>query len=480
MTPHHPKERILMKQKRGDILTVGLAIFALFLSPLRSVARQSAAPQAPPSSETPGRQVQPGLTLDDLEKMALAHNPTLAQASAQIREAQGRELQSGLYPNPTAGYIGEQIRGGVERGGEQGFFVQQDIVLGGKLGLNRRIFEQERLQANEAANEQRIRVTTAVQIYFIRALAAQETVNVRRRLLQLATEATGTSHQLFNVGEADRPDVLAAEVEQQQAQLAFTVAEEQQNSVWQNLAAIAGVPDLPPQPLQGNLESFGSLDEGTWLNRMLQDSPAVKIAEIGVARAEATLALARRQPVPDLQIRAGLEQNRELSEFSGQPMGLQGFAQAGVQIPIFNRNQGNVAAATAQIDLARQEVDRVRLELRQEAAPVFRNYQTAREAVQLYKTQMIPRAQEAYNLYLQSYRNMAAAYPQVLIAQRTLFQLEDAYIAALEQLGTSSITLKSFLLTGGLQAPGQMEQGGFSGEVIGAPPQMMNTPSSGQ
>ena len=50
---------------------------------------------------------------------------------------------------------------------------------------------------------------------------------------------------------------------------------------------------------------------------------------------------------------------------------------------------------------------------------------------------------------------MAAAYPQVLIAQRTLMQLEVSYISALENFATSSLSLQSYLLTDGLEAPAQ-------------------------
>jgi cobalt-zinc-cadmium efflux system outer membrane protein len=74
---------------------------------------------------------------------------------------------------------------------------------------------------------------------------------------------------------------------------------------------------------------------------------------------------------------------------------------------------------------------------------------------------MIPRARKAYELYLKSYGGMAAAYPQVLISQRTLFQLQTDYIAALENLWGNSIALKGFLLTDGLEAPsrsGEMDQ----------------------
>jgi outer membrane protein TolC len=102
------------------------------------------------------------ISLEELQQMASQNNPTFAQATANIRAAEGRKQQSGLYPNPTVGYQGEEIRGGSFRGGEQGCFVQQNIVTAGKLGLNRNIFEQERKQADTEADEQKLRVVTNV------------------------------------------------------------------------------------------------------------------------------------------------------------------------------------------------------------------------------------------------------------------------------------------------------------------------------
>jgi hypothetical protein len=50
---------------------------------------------------------------------------------------------------------------------------------------------------------------------------------------------------------------------------------------------------------------------------------------------------------------------------------------------------------------------------------------------------------------------MAAAYPQVLIAQRTVMQLQVAYLNSLESFATNSVALRSYLLTDGLEAPSQ-------------------------
>jgi len=401
---------------------------------------------------------QKTITLEELQQMALQDNPTFAQSAANIQAAEGRKKQSGLYPNPTVGYQGEQIRGGSFHGGEQGFFVQQDIVLGGKLGLNRKIFDQELKQAETEAEEQKLRVVTNVRMVYIQALAAQQTLELRQNLGKLADDAVETSHQLANVGQADAPDVLESEVEAQQAQLAVTMAEQNQQRVWKALAAVVGNARLPLMKLEGKLEDTPPVNADELVEKIVNESPAVRIAEISVKRAEAALAREKRETIPDLQLRGGMQQNGELlSQPSGRPVGLQGFADVGVRIPIFNRNQGNIATAKADAERAKREVERVKLVMRERAATVVQNYTFSQSAVDRYKNQMIPRAQKAYELYTKKYQNMAAAYPQVLISQRTLMQLEVSYVNALESFATSSLSLQSYLLTDGLEAPAQPE-----------------------
>ena len=60
--------------------------------------------------------------------MALSRNPTLSQANADVHAAEGMKKQSGLYPNPTVGYYGDEIRGGSYRSGKQGGFINQTMA----------------------------------------------------------------------------------------------------------------------------------------------------------------------------------------------------------------------------------------------------------------------------------------------------------------------------------------------------------------
>src|SRR5215470_12048774 len=114
-------------------------------------------PSFPRLGRSQERAGSPLMSLQQALEIAQENNPTLRQAEAEIRAAKARQQQSGLYPNPTLGYIGDEIRGGSVGGGKQGFFLQQTIVTGGKLALARDILAQETKLAEVEAEEQRIR-----------------------------------------------------------------------------------------------------------------------------------------------------------------------------------------------------------------------------------------------------------------------------------------------------------------------------------
>jgi cobalt-zinc-cadmium efflux system outer membrane protein len=134
----------------------------------------------------------------------------------------------------------------------------------------------------------------------------------------------------------------------------------------------------------------------------------------------------------------------------------------------FNRNQGGIAAAKAEVESARQELARIKLQLERDLAGLFRDYTIARVLVQQYKTEMLPRAEQAYSLYRANYQKMAGAYPQVLISQRTLFQLEADYVQALENAWQNVVVIRGFGLMDGLSAPISPSMGAASGAGMGS------------
>jgi outer membrane protein, heavy metal efflux system len=393
-------------------------------------------------------------TLAEFLAMADKNNPTLKQAAAVIARSEGQARQAALYPNPTIGYQGDQIRGGSYGGGEQGGFVEQTVVLGGKLGLRRNIYEQEKQSGKIGAEVQQLRVHNDVMQMFYSAVGAQQTVRVRGHLLALAKDAVQTAHQLANVGQADAPDVLQAEVEAEQAAIDYTVAQRVFLQNFKQLAGFAGVPDLELAPLDAVFDAPPDIDPAKMADTMVEQSPEVREAQQQTVVAEARQKSIRREIVPDLQLRAGEQANLEaLGDVPGKKTGAQSFASAGIELPLWNRNQGSSRAAQADVEQARQEVTRTRLALQQQSGVLVQNYLSAKTEADRYRNALLPRARKAYELYLEKYQDMAQAYPQVIVSQRTLFELEVHYIDALGAVWQNAIALQNFGLQGGLSRP---------------------------
>jgi len=388
---------------------------------------------------------QSALTLADLEKMALTASPSLRQSGADVRAAQGRALQAGLYPNPVLGSSGEHISGtpGL-RGGTVGGFVEQRFVTAGKLGLARRSGEQLTEAATQLQQAERLRVLIAIRTLYYEALGGERLLQVRREMEDLAARTAKTARESANLGRVDRPDVIAAEVEAQRAALSVTLAGNALDRTWREIAAMVSMPSLQRMALAGDIEQLPAADP-TAIERIYAENPDLRAANSVRASAELLVDRARVEKIPDVVVRGGVRYNNEL--VSGFKAGTEGFFDVGIQIPLFNRNQGALAAARAEAERARFEVDRQRQTLARRFAAVYRDYQDASAAAIRYRDQMIPAAMQAYDLYFANFAAMTAAYTQVLMTQRNLIQMREEYVMALIHAARATVELDGLLVS---------------------------------
>jgi len=409
-----------------------------------------AAAQVPPAA-TPGDT----LSLEDLERMALEKNPTLSQAQASIRAAQGRQTQAGLYPNPLVGYQLEDQTTRIPNQNKNFFWFQVPIVTAGKLQKSQDLAATDSQRAAITADMQRLRVLTTVRMLYYEGLGAARLVTEREALAKLTRDAVGVSGELFNVGQADRPDVLDVEMQAQRADIELVKAQSHQQRVWRMLAAAVGESALPMATLAGDLTAnMPRFDGEAVLARVLRESPEVRQAQVNIERAKVTIERVRAERIPNLFVRTKLGYNSETLQ--GTNVGFETGIEIGIPLPLFDRQQGNLATAQADLEHAQAEMRRLELTLRSELATVIRGYEDARMEVGRYEREILPRAQQSVDLYRKGFQQMAAAYPQVLIAQRTLSQSRAEYTQALVELWRTASLLEGMLLSGGLDAPFHM------------------------
>lgn len=393
------------------------------------------------------------MTLEQFITLADKSNPTLRQAQLNVDRSHLQAKQVSLPPNIIVGYSGDHIRGGEYHGGEQGAFFTQEFVLGHKLALRRDIYRAEGRSNEMALEVQRARVHNDVARAFFDTLAAQQSVIIHDRLLKVALDNDTNTHELSRIGQVDAAAILTAEVQAEQARIDFLSAQRMFLAHFARLATFSGQHTLETRPLKGSLVEPPGFDPEDYVKRDVEESPLVKRAQADEALGEARLKDAKRERVPNLNLTAGEWYGGEELTRSRKHVGFESFAQAGVQLPLWNHNQGNIKASEVLLDRAHRDVERTKLWTRNQTEPLAQEYHTAHFTAERYRTEMLPRARRAYQLQVTKYQQMSLEYPPVLAAQHMLFTLQLGYTEALNQQWQAAIALQNYALMNGLDEP---------------------------
>ena len=381
-------------------------------------------------------------SISDLENLALANNPTIAELVATTQKAAGFRTQVALRANPVMGYNGTQI---ADEGTDQHtIFIQQTIITADKRDLNRRVLN-EALRAQLFQLEaQKYRVATDVRIRFYDALAAQQRVDLVREFQAVVNQGLELAEQRKNANEGSRLEVVQAKQQQAEAQLALEQAEATYFAAWRELTAFVGCPELGTGELTGELPT--STEARSWSElaaETIAESPEYEVARAKLAQAQANVQRQNVQAIPnlDVNIASGVD--------NGTNSGLIN-VQVGAPIPVFNKNQGNIAAARAEYARASQEVERIENSIKARIAAASRDYDVSRAAVEKYQSQILPYAQEALELAELAYKAGETSFVQVLIARRAFLDSSLQLIAAQVVFAQSQSRLDGYVLSGGL------------------------------
>lgn len=394
------------------------------------------------SSETGRVQLRSALSIEDLEQIALQNNPTLRQAAEVVQEQRGFWKQSGLYPNPTAGYLRSDPSSSRESQ-KQGGLISQTIITGGKLQLSRAAESQQINNALWELEAQRMRVLNDLRIRYYEVLGAQASKALTAQLLQVAEQGEELVDAAVKAKTASRADLLQVRIQRNGVRMAHQDAQYRYHAAWQQLAIMAGTSGMPPTEVRGNLrEGLPELNEEESLQQLFASSPQLRAAEALRERAKYRYQRERVEPIPDVSLQGVAEYDRMSRTTTFSTL-------VAIPVPVFNRNQGNITAAFAEIQQASAEIERVRLTLQDQLAAAFRRYRTAMSQIERYEAEIVPDARESLELTQLGFKAGELALLNVLIARQTYFQTNVAYVDALTELRKVEVEINGLLLTGG-------------------------------
>jgi cobalt-zinc-cadmium efflux system outer membrane protein len=389
------------------------------------------------------------ISLDQAIDLALAHNHSLKASRTLILQNQAQEITANLRPNPTLGVDTQFIP----------FFSPQDFSgtnldqtqqfdLGVSYLFERGHKRQRRLQAaRDQTAVTRAQITDAertlafnVGQQFVSVLLAESTLQFALDDLKGFQQTVDISQAQFKAGYIGEGDYLKIKIQLLQFQTDVSSARLAKVQALVGLRQFLGydsVPadfdvlgDLAYQPVQANLEDLQA--------RALRERPDFRAAELGITAAQSQYLLAKANSKVDVN------GTYDFTHVSGENTAS---IFANFELPIFNRNQGEIARTNYALTQAKEQEQSASDTVLSDVANAYEAVKSNDEVVQLYTSGYLKQAQDSRDISEYAYKRGAASLLDFLDAERSYRSTQLAYRQALASYMTALEQLKEALGT---------------------------------
>lgn len=385
-------------------------------------------------------EAQTRLGLEQAVEVALQSRPLLKADAERVAAADGRTRQAGLLPNPQLQFGNENLHPGqtYSRDVDTLAYVTWPLDVLGKRG--QRVAAAERARSRTEAEVEMVRrqVTQSVRLAYWTARGAQE----RRDLLQSSVAnfqrilAYHTAQ--LQAGTIAEQDVLRVRLEGERIQIAAHLAAIDATRARLRLLAEMGQPDLGDVLLTEPLDAMPTAVESGSIAEALARRAEMKVAGASVEEALANTRLQAVAARPDLSVVFGYKRTQLPDATSGVNTAL---AAVAVTIPLFDRNQGNRAAAAA--ELRRQEQMRAEAEsgVRADVKRARDEYELRRAEVDATLRPLREHATAIAGIAQAAYQQGGVDLLRLLDAERSRLDAESAWVDGMVAFQQSVVDL---------------------------------------
>ena len=392
------------------------------------------------------------ITVEQAVEQALAHNLNLLSERDNIKVADAAVLTASLRPNPVVTISASRPDQALVDAGISPYeqIVRTDLVMerGGKR--ERRVDQAalaKSLAELQLANTSRLlvldveRAFTDVQLAKLNLALAQDTLKAFNDIVAINTDRVRT-------GDLSQVELARSRLAALQFQTEVREQQTRLRTARNRLSILIGRgPDGETLDTAGELRKESrEVSYDALLRQTIEARPDLRALRTDQARSVADLRLQLANGKVDYTV-SGEYHRQEGSLIHGNSYALF----FSTPLPIFNRNQGEIARAQAQQAQLETKVRALDNDIRSEVATAYAEYTSAREIVDTIETQMLSQARDVRATTEYSYRRGEASFIEFLDAQRTFNETMHSYNEARAEYARSEYTLDA--LTNGSVRP---------------------------
>jgi len=439
---------------------LGISAAQVGTTPLATPSVQSPAPSPSSAQPAPGQAplTQPvpapppapppavRITLDEAINLAFTHSHVLKAAETTIQQAQAEETTANLRPNPVI--AGDSLFlpiFGNPSGSNTSSTVDQlsEFDLGVSYLIERGRKRQHRLQAardvttqtrSQVLDTQRTLAFTVAQ-QFVAALLADSNLLFAQQDLNSFQQTVTISEERYKAGDISEADYLKIKLQLLQFQTDVSAAQVARVQALAGLRQAMGYTAVPENyDVAGDL-TYTSVNqnEDDLKTLALRTRPDLLAAQAGLTASKSTYELERANGKRDLTV--GFNYSHVSGYNSGSFL-------ANMELPIFNRNQGEIARTRYAITQAQENAYAASDIVLTDVESAYAAVSTNQQVVQLYLGGYLKNAQDSRDISEYAYKKGGASLLDFLDAERSYRATELAYRQALASYMTAVEQLK--------------------------------------
>lgn len=363
-----------------------------------------------------------------LMQIAIQNNPAIQAAIASIRSAEGNAVQAGLLPNPEATIEVENFGGNKNlrdfKGAEFTVGVQQTIEVGGKRSHRTNVASNNVSRVRQEAITQILSILSNVQFTTVRYAIAKERLKFVQKRRDLANQTHNLVKRRVDAARDSEIDHAKVDIEKKVAEIEYSKAKKELRIAGIELSRLLGVEFKELANSENVLEKLPLLPEQTEVLEVVNHASQSEILEFNKLRAEAAFDLAKSNTIPDPTVGFGV---RRFNDENNTAF----LASISIPIPLFDRNQGKVRQAGAELAKARAERGAGLLSIREMALKTWEEFSSALQEVKAYQKSIIPSAEKAYLQASKGFSSGRFSFLGLLGSQRTLYDVQEARLTSL-------------------------------------------------
>ncbi len=381
--------------------------------------------------EPPAAQATSPLTLDDVERIALARSPEIAVSARRVAMAEAHVPVAGALDDPTAMYRGWGIplqQPWNLNDAQNMFSLSQTFSGTGKRALRTSVAESDVDVAKAQLDEVRLDIRVRVHKAFDDLLLAQNEMQIHHQHVAIARQAIEAARIQYAVGKVPQQDML-------KAQLALTLLAEHMirfdhdaGLAQSRLNTLLGRDPETPVHVAGELAVVDALPEARNLDAIaLRSRPDLMGAAHAAARSYTEQMLAKKAYQPDFTVSGGY-----MLMPAGNAMRNDYMVEGSINLPWLNRRKhdAEIAEATERTTEQDAELSALRNVAYGQIQEALVEVQAAQRLAHMYHDQLRPQAEATLESSVIGYENAKTSFLDLLDSQMTVINVDLAWLDA--------------------------------------------------